>query len=1006
MRLKLGVNIVGLLLVAAAAAVLCLVALKRITIDTDIVRSLPTGDPVIADAIRIFEENPVKDRIAVDIAVADGDTTRLLAAADEVERRLNASGLFAEVGSQPMHQGLSDLNAAVVANLPLLFGAAQLERQVAPLLTREKIRAALENIRDALYQMDGIGQAAAMAADPLGLRNLVLARLADLNPAPGATLKGGRIVSADGRHVLLLATPKGSATDTATARRLARFFDDLTTELARQPDGRITVTPTGAYRAALDNETIIRSDVNRALLWATLGILLLLLAAFSRPLAGLLALLPALFGTVTAFFVFSLLHDSISIMVLGFGGAIISITVDHGIAYMLYVDGDEGRTAAAREIRSVGLLAVLTSVGAFGVLAFSGFAVFEQLGQFTAMGIGFSFLFVHAVLPRLIRTGSGEGAPARRLFSRVVDRFAGAGWPGLILALAAAGALAFFIRPHFDTDLGTMNSVRPATRAADKLMADVWGDIFTNVYLMTEAADPRALQAKDDRLIELLETERHAGAIHPVVTPATFFPGPQRSQAHLDAWRAFWSPDRVERVTAAIHRQGRALGFAPDAFDGFLHQLSAPTTAAATLPPSVYPLLGISRDTADGRWRQMTRITPTARFDHRRFYDRLSAVSAVFDPALFSQRMGALLFTTFMKMLAVIGVSLVLLLLLFFADLGLLFTALLPLAFAFVCTLGTLGLMGQPLDIPALMLSVVILGMGVDYTLFMVRGYQRYRRFDHPRFAVVRTAVVMAGGSTLMGFAVLLAADHGLLRSAGRISFFGIGYCLVGAFLILPPLLKRRFERPTTGGLDARYANMEPYPRLFARFKQRLDPLFGELETLAPESATPANILDVGCGYGVPACWLAERYPAATIHGIEPQAEPVRVAALALGERGRIVQGAAPDLPPLDVLLDMATLLDMNHFLQDWELEKTLTRIHDRLLPGGRLIMRSVLPPPAKPHWTWYLEGMKIRLNGARVCYRDPDRLTAMLEDCGFAVTTSRGSGDRGDMWWHVAKPG
>ena len=41
MRLKLGVNIVGLLLVAAAAAVLCLVALKRITIDTDIVRCPP-----------------------------------------------------------------------------------------------------------------------------------------------------------------------------------------------------------------------------------------------------------------------------------------------------------------------------------------------------------------------------------------------------------------------------------------------------------------------------------------------------------------------------------------------------------------------------------------------------------------------------------------------------------------------------------------------------------------------------------------------------------------------------------------------------------------------------------------------------------------------------------------------------------------------------------------------------------------------------------------------------
>ena len=171
----------------------------------------------------------------------------------------------------------------------------------------------------------------------------------------------------------------------------------------------------------------------------------------------------------------------------------------------------------------------------------------------------------------------------------------------------------------------------------------------------------------------------------------------------------------------------------------------------------------------------MTRITPREHFDSQMFFGRTSAISTVFDPALFSHRMGQLLFGTFMKMLLIIGVSLILLLMLFFADTGLLFTSLLPLAFAFVCTLGTLGILGRPLDIPALMLSVIILGMGVDYTLFMVRGYQRYQRFDHPHFVVVRTAIFMAAASTLVGFAVLLGADHNLLKSAGLISFFGIG---------------------------------------------------------------------------------------------------------------------------------------------------------------------------------------------------------------------------------------
>ncbi len=1005
MRLKASINIFGLLATAVIGSALLLIAFNRITIDTDIVRSLPTDDPVIADGIHLFEKNPIKDRIAIDIGSDSEDPARLVSAAEMVETRLIQSELFDQVGTQPMQQGLTDLADQVVRNLPVLFTAGELQKQVAPLLTDEAIRQALTRARDDLYQIDGIGQAAAMAADPLGLRHIVLARLAALNPAPGATIHRGRILSADRHHLLILAAPAGSGTDTTLARTLAHFFQNMDKEVQQEFGSGITLTPTGAFRAALDNETIVKRDVNRAILWATVGIGVLLLAAFSHPLVGLMALLPALAGTVMSFFVFSLIHDSIAIMVLGFGGAIISITVDHGIAYMLFVDN--GGQQASREIRAVGLLAVLTSIGAFGVLAFSGFAVFEQLGLFTAMGIGFSFLFVHTVFPRLLRSYPQGAPPARRHFSRFVDQLASTGKPGLALAVVTAVVLAVFIRPHFDTDLKAMNSVSRETRSADDLMTRVWGDIFSSVYLMTEAKDLNSLQEKNDRLLEYLDTETHAGSIETAVTPSLFFPGSVARADNFSAWQQFWTDRRIREISGQFVREGASLGFSYSAFAPFLQMLAAGPPDSTGIPERVQPLLGISKDKGDGRWRQVTRITPRRLFDSQRFYSRMSDICAVFDPSLFSERMGQLLFGTFMKMLLIIGTSLILLLMIFFADAGLLVIALLPLSFAFVCTLGTLGVMGRPLDIPALMLSVVILGMGVDYTLFMVRGYQRYQRFDHPHFSVVRTAIFMAAASTLVGFAVLLGADHNLLKSAGLISFYGIGYCLAGALLILPPLLKRRFERPPadTGGIDRRYRNMEPYPRMFARFKQRLDPLFAELATLVPKKTDIANILDVGCGYGVPACWMADRYPGATIRGIDPDPERVRVAALALGDRGRIVRGSAPDLPSMDVLLDMVTMLDMSHYLQDWELEKTVECIHERLLPGGRLIIRSVLPPSGRPHWTWRLEHAKLKINGLKACYRGPSALCAMLEKCGFEVLSSQSSGRRGDMVWHVATP-
>jgi len=56
-------------------------------------------------------------------------------------------------------------------------------------------------------------------------------------------------------------------------------------------------------------------------------------------------------------------------------------------------------------------------------------------------------------------------------------------------------------------------------------------------------------------------------------------------------------------------------------------------------------------------------------------------------------------------MLVIIAAGLVLLLLLFYLNLQLTFLTLLPVVFAYICTLGTLKLIGHPLDIPALMLS-------------------------------------------------------------------------------------------------------------------------------------------------------------------------------------------------------------------------------------------------------------------------------------------------------------
>jgi len=333
--------------------------------------------------------------------------------------------------------------------------------------------------------------------------------------------------------------------------------------------------------------------------------------------------------------------------------------------------------------------------------------------------------------------------------------------------------------------------------------------------------------------------------------------------------------------------------------------------------------------------------------------------------------------------------------------------------FALVSTLGTLKLINHPIDIPGLMLSIVVIGMGIDYSIFLVRSYQRYGDDSHPSFGLIRMAVFMASASTIIGFGALCFAEHSLLRSAGLTSLLGISYALIGAFLILPPLLKYLFQdrendistpENERDRVLRRYKKMEPYPRLFARFKLMIDPMFSDLPRLLESSARIETIIDVGTGYGVPACWFLERFPDAKIYGIEPNHERVRVASMAVQKRGVIKCGRAPDIPTLPGLADAAFMLDMTHFLTNEELDLALKRLHSALSHGGHLIIRAVIPPEKRPSLLWILQAITLKITRTPCYYRSVDEIRRMIMDVGFKMELCVPSASNQESAWFIAK--
>jgi uncharacterized protein len=989
----------------------------RLTIDTDIVRSLPSDQTVISDALEIFSNHPIHDQIAVDITLNKDDPDVLVDCGRYVEERLRASGLFAEVGNSEISSLIPDLALQVVANLPVLFSKQELEQDIAPRLDKQFINQRFSTILQKLSSLEGIGQSTFITTDPLGFMEPVMARMAMLAPITDTGMYKGFIFSADNRHLLVTARPKTTGTNTASAKHISGLLKSISTELAERynPEGiDVTLTPVGAYRAALDNERIIRHDVNLALLLSTAGIGLLLFIAFPRPLLGLLSLLPALAGTAVSLFLFSVFHSSISIMVLGFGGAIISITVDHGIAYLLFLDRPRitrGKEAS-REIRAIGILAVLTTCGAFLTLSFSGFPIFVQLGQFTAMGVFFSFLFVHFIFPRI--TPSMVPSKKRKLpLQGMVDKLYSSGRYGAFAAALLACSLLFFARPDFNVSLESMNTVSPATIAADTLFTKVWGNMNNKIVLMVSGNTGADIQQKNDQILQNINKDKTAKKIESAFVPSMIFPGNVLAAKNLEAWKEFWNRERVEKLRTQLERNSSELGFTADGFDHFLGLLAPSYSPQDTaLPARFYNLIGISEK--EGQLLQFINVSPGEEYTSQNFYERYGREGKIFDSPWFTEQLATILFNSFATMLGIIALSIVLFLLFFFASWQLTLITLLPPLFSYICTLGTMKLIGHPLDIPGLMLSIVILGMGIDYSIFFVRAHQRYRDPAHPSFTLVRMAVFMAGASTTIGFGVLCLAEHSLLRSIGITSLLGIGYSLLGAFLLLPPLLQNYFatkeqnshrELSISGRVRNRYQLMEAYPRMFARFKLQSDPMFTDLpELLADHRARIHTILDIGCGYGVPGCWCLEYFSKAKVYGLDPDSERVRVAALAMGKRGEILEDMAPDLPVLPDPPDLVLLLDMLHYLDEKSITTLFGNCFKTMADKGTLLTRFVIRPDAPPSWSWKLEEYRIHISRGKTHYRSAARMAELMENAGFHIETNMTTQANTELIWLMGR--
>jgi SAM-dependent methyltransferase len=244
-------------------------------------------------------------------------------------------------------------------------------------------------------------------------------------------------------------------------------------------------------------------------------------------------------------------------------------------------------------------------------------------------------------------------------------------------------------------------------------------------------------------------------------------------------------------------------------------------------------------------------------------------------------------------------------------------------------------------------------------------------------------------------------------------------YAVIGAIVLVaavgftPALIRMSYElRGAAGGAGrwqdrafGRYVGAGLFAWTFAWCKMRLDPMFGELRELAKTGGEIRAILDIGCGFGVAGCAALEWLPGASVVGVDPNPARVAVAKLAFGERGAAVFGGAPDfvLPEPAARFDLVLVLDVIHFISDEALEATLMRVRSGLTPGGRLILRAIVPASTGASFKWRFAALRRRASGAQVAHRPVGQVRAALVKAGFEVLRAEMSGGNPELFWFLA---
>lgn len=738
-------------------------------LDTDVLALLPQDErqPEVGQATRALADAAGRRVVVMLGAATEADARRAAAAWRQA--------LPASLGWQELAADERSAAQAIDFYRPWrdrLLTATQREH-----LARTPPDALVGHALAALHQPGLAARLTDWASDPLGLWP---AWWAERGGETLARPRGGELMlqQADGMDWVVLAYDSGRPAfaldgNTVIGDALARAESR-----ARQAVPSLRILKAGLPLHAEAAAVRASQEVNTIGFGSLAAVLLLVWAAFRRWRTLLLVGVSLGIGVAAALTATAAVFGSVHLITLVFGASLVGVAEDFGIHW--FASRQAQPQADARSLMAELLpglaLALATSVLGYAVLALAPFPGLRQMALFSAVGLVAAFLTVWCWFPWL-----GAGRVPLTAFAR---RVAGslARWPrwtnrrgawvvvGLSMVVIAAG----LARLQANDDIRQLQTSPAALVADQRAVGQLLGTPSPSQFFLVTATDADTLLAREEALTALLRVQREQGRLSGWRALSDWLPSPaqQQADAALSA--------RVETaVLAGVNAQlGEAI--ARPAFrdaplrlpDWLAHPASAGVrelwlgqlhSAGQGEVASVVMLRGLHDATALSALAGAAQGLPGVRW-----VDKAGEVSAML--GRYRHTMGWLLLAGHVLVFAALA----------WRFRAAAWRAWAPAALASLASLAMLGALGQPLQLFNVLALLLLLGVGVDYGVFLL---------EHRGDGSAWLAVVLGSASTALSFGLLALSTTPALRAFGLT--LGIGLVVVtmlAPLLRLPPL--------------------------------------------------------------------------------------------------------------------------------------------------------------------------------------------------------------------------